>query len=655
MRRVATAIVIGAFVLAACSGTGAGPEPSATGRPADTPQPSGRRTANAVRALMPFAACDDLLEWTVDHALDLVGPYGLSGDGYGAHPMPMDGTMTTTTAAAEADVAAGASGGFVGTNLQEVGIDEPDLVKTDGERIVVVTGSTLRIVELDGGRLDLAGSIDLGFWSESMYLDGDRVLVIAPSGSYDILSVAAADVVGPGFGSSTVTVTEIDISDPNDPELARTLQIDGTYVSSRMVDGAVRLVVSSQPTGFAWSYPTGGGLRSERIAEEENRDIVRRSTVENWLPYYVVTDHVGVDRTVAEGTLLDCDRAHRPEEFSGLSTLSLVTLDADELLVDDATAVFADGHIVYSSGDAAYVATSRWVSPVVWNVGSPADMTTMIHKFSLGERSAEYEASGAVEGYLLSQWSMSEWNGDVRVASTTSPEWWAAPDTESMVTVLRDAGDELEVAGVVAGLGKGEQIYAVRMIADRGYVVTFRQVDPLYVLDLSDPEHPSVEGELKIPGYSAYLHPVGDERLLGVGQDADTGGRIFGLQASLFDVSDPAHPERTDRFTVKDGSSELEWDHHAFLYDPADGLTVVPFERWNDLEPGPRAGAIVLEVGSAGIQEVGTVSHGAKTEWGWEVPIRRALRVDGMLITVSEAGVMLSSPATLDTVDWVGF
>ena len=667
MRRIVTSAIVGSIVLAACSGAAIGTEPS-TPDAQDAPFPATPifrpRSPNAAHALMPFAACDDLLDWTIEHAIDLVGPYGLYGGGYYPGPVFLDGEVTTTFAAAEsADVAGIARQGVIGTNLQELGIDEPDLVKTDGERIVVVTGSTLQVILIDGDRLSLAGSIDLGFWSENIFLDGDRVIVIAPStGYYEIMpfidDVAFETDVAEFYPSQTqkVMLTAIDISDPGHPELARSLQIDGRYISARMVEGAIRLVISSQPTGFAWSYPEGGGLRSERIAEEENREIIRESTIENWLPYYVVTDHVGVDRTVAEGTLLECDRTHRPEEYSGLSTLSLVTLDPNELLVSDATAVFADGEIVYSSGEAAYVATSRWISPAVWESGGqPEDMQTLIHKFNLEPRSAEYQASGAVSGYLLSQWSMSEWQGDLRVASTTAPQWWDTPDSESLVSVLRDNGDELELIGNVDGLGRGERIYAVRMIADRGYVVTFRQVDPLYVLDLSDPARPTVEGELKIPGYSAYLHPIADGHLLGVGQDADEDGRVFGLQASLFDVSDPMDPQRTDRFTMKGGHSELEWDHHAFLFDPSDGLTVIPFQRWDERSEGPQAGAMVFEIGPSGIDEVGVITHGDNADWGWEVPIRRSLLINGQLITVSDAGVMLSSPDSLDILDWVPF
>ena len=659
MRRIITTTVAAALVLAACSG-GLDAVTTTTGarQPRiNLPYPP------AARALLPFDACDDLLEWTIDNAIDLVGPYGLDAYGYYYGP-ELD--FVTAEAAAPADGASRVSEAIpsvIGTNLQEVGIDEPDMVKTDGRRIVVLAGSVLHVVLLDGDNLTLAGSLDLGFWSQHLYLDGDRVVVIAPTTGFGPMPlvedvVFESDIAGGFFPqqSEVMTVAEIDISNPQDPELARTLQIDGRYISSRMVNGSIRLVVSSRPTGFAWSFPEGGGLRSERIAEEENREIVRNSTIENWLPYYVVTDHRGVDETVAEGTLLDCHRTHHPDEFSGLSTLSLVTLDSSELAIDDATAVFADGEIVYSSGEATYVATSRWINPIVWESGDqPEDMATMIHKFSLEPHSAEYRASGAVPGYMLSQWSMSEWNGDLRVASTTSPQWWDTPDSESVVTVLRDSSGELEIIGAVDGLGKGERIYAVRLIADRGYVVTFRQVDPLYVLDLSDPTNPTVEGELKIPGYSAYLHPISDDRLLGVGQDADESGRTFGLQASLFDVGDPADPERIDRFTMKHAHSELEWDHHAFLFDPSNGLTVVPFQRWSETSEGPQAGALVFEITENGIHEVGVVSHGAKAEWGWELPIRRSLLIDGDLVTISEAGVMVSGADSLDTIDWVGF
>ena len=148
--------------------------------------------------------------------------------------------------------------------------------------------------------------------------------------------------------------------------------------------------------------------------------------------------------------------------------------------------------------------------------------------------------------------------------------------------VLRPEGNELVQIGEVDGLGTNEQIHAVRFLGTQGYVVTFRQTDPLFVIDLSDPTAPALSGELKIPGYSAYLHPVGDGLLLGVGQDATDEGRVLGTQLSLFDVHDPANPVRLSTLPIG-GSSEAEWDHHAFLYWPEDGTIVLPVSPgWNN-------------------------------------------------------------------------
>ncbi|MEA3502076.1 MAG: beta-propeller domain-containing protein [Actinomycetota bacterium] len=664
MRRIVTTTAAIALMLSACTLPAGSAEPTSASEVTTTtvieiPHPS------ASRALMPFDACDDLLDWTIGYALERVGPYGL--DGYGAYPVfaefaEVAGALDSAggrVSQAPSTNAGAAKDGVIGTNLQEAGVDEPDLVKTDGRRIVAVSGSTLYVLDIDGDRLTLEGSIDLGFWTQDLFLDGDRVIAIA-DGGYDAIpfreDVIGSDGVSAPIYTSVLTVAEIDISDLEDPELTRTLRIDGRYVSSRMVDGAVRLIVSSGPTGFAWAYPEGGGLRSERDAEQKNREIIENSEIENWLPYFIVTDHEGRDATVDEGTLIACDRMHRPEEFSGFTTLSLVTLAPDALAVADSTGVFADGDIVYSSGDATYVATTRWQDPILFERGErPQSVETKIHKFSLSPSGADYQASGSVPGYMLSQWSMSEYDGYLRVASTDSPQWWDGPESESMVTVLDTAGDDLVTVGRVDGLGRGERIYSVRFFDDRGYVVTFRQVDPLYVIDLSDPKDPTVEGKLKIPGYSAYLHPIDGDHLLGVGQDADLDGRTIGLQASLFDVADPTDPERVDRFTMKDAQSELEWDHHAFLHDPASGLTVFPYQRWDDRQDGPPpTGALVLTVTEDGIRKAGVISHDRKgTDW-W-MPIRRALLIDGNLVTISDGGVMISDADTLETLDWVRF
>ena len=156
-------------------------------------------------------------------------------------------------------------------------------------------------------------------------------------------------------------------------------------------------------------------------------------------------------------------------------------------------------------------------------------MTTEIHRFDTSDPArTTYRSSGSVPGFVLNQFALSEDRGALRVATTEEPLWMAGAqqrDAESGVSVLREEGAKLVTVGRVGGLGKGERIYAVRFLGDAGYLVTFRQVDPLYTLDLSDPRAPKAVGELKVAGYSAYLHPVGDGLLLGVGQDAYRAGR----------------------------------------------------------------------------------------------------------------------------------
>ena len=195
--------------------------------------------------------------------------------------------------------------------------------------------------------------------------------------------------------------------------------------------------------------------------------------------------------------------------------------------------------------------------------------------------------------------------------------------------------------GRVGGLGKGERVYSVRFAGDTGYVVTFRQVDPLFTLDLSQPERPRVLGELKIPGYSAYLHPIGEDLLLGVGQDVDEkSGRPLGTQLSIFDVSDLRKPTRLHTQHLGQGWSEAEHDHHAFLFWPKTGLVMIPFEQR----------AVGFRVGRArGIDPLGKVEHDQAD------PIRRSLVVRDGVLTVSDNGVKASSLATLDERGWAAF
>ncbi|CAN5796677.1 beta-propeller domain-containing protein [soil metagenome] len=684
MRRTMVGAVLTVAMLAGC--TPIGQEPGA-GAPAVLPD-----DLVLASALRPFDACEDYLDHVTGHALELVGPYGLDGHGWvagddaamAAEESGMDvaeGGDASAPAAAVADGRATLREGvdFSGTNVQEAGIDEPDVVKTDGRILYTVAQGALHVVDVTGDPTQLA-TVDLGdAWDSQLLLDGDRLLVLSASERATPVDGASADSLVSGGWSQFTVLHLYDVSDPADPTVTETLTLDGRHLSARLVDGVARVVIRSEPNGLPFTFPQASGLRAERDAEAANRQVISDSTADNWIPYYM---HEAAGGGSTEGSLVACDRIARPETFSGLGTVTLLTVDLDGGLLpdDEATAVLAGGDTIYASLERLYVATNRWIdwqaSSDSGRAGTAHEQTTELHAFDISDpATATYVASGEVPGRLLNQWSLSEHGGHLR-AATTLDDWrgGALPSggaSESMVTVLSERDGELAQAGQVDGLGLTEQIYSVRFMGDVGYVVTFRQTDPLYTLDLSDPTAPAVAGELKILGYSAYLHPVGDGLLLGVGQDADERGVITGTQLSLFDVADPADPQRLATADLGQGASDVEYDHRAFLHWPATGLIVVPFQSWGvDPETGveqPDSGAVAFTATRAdGIAERARLSHvvrvapegtAAARLWdlAWQAQIRRSLVVGDTLYTVSDAGVAGNDLTTLDDAGWVGF
>ncbi len=648
------------MVLAACDAVAVVDDSIPARRRIETELP---RRLLASNSLVPFEACDTFLDYVISHGLELVGPYGL-GDPYFPGPFArMDGTATTMAAEAAAEVV-GQDLDYSGTNVQVLGVDEPDMVKTDGERIILLSEGMLIVADVTGPEPEVTGRLQVGdFMVQSLFLSGDTVLMFG-SGWMPVVPMVEGDaMIAPVPDSPTVQLIQVDIG--GDPEIVRTMTIDGRLISARMVEDTVRLVLSSGPVGFEWSYPSGSGLRSEREAVEANREIIRNSSADNWIPFYLVTDASG--EVTGEGTLFECERATHPKEFSGLDMLSVVTIDAGSgLAVVDATGVLATGETVYASAESLYVATQNWQTWDWARTGivedRPEEISTEIHKFDISRPEVtDYRASGRVTGYLLNQFAMDEHDGLLRVASTTSPNWWGSGfESESRVTVLEEGDGELVEIGMVDGLGEGEQIYSVRFIDDLAYVVTFRQTDPLYTIDLSDPSRPQVMGELKILGYSAYLHPVGDGLLLGIGQDATDTGQVRGTQVTVFDVTNPADPTKVDQFTLNQSSSSpVEYDHHAFLYWEQTGLAMVPVEQWwwDGKTDNVLYGAVGLTIDEEGnLSEVDRVVHpGGDGYPDYRAQIMRSLVIGDSVYTVSAKGLLRSDVDSLEETAWLEF
>jgi len=540
--------------------------------------------------------------------------------------------------------APGAEGtGTSPTNVQEPGVDEPDIVKARGSRIFSVVGARLHAVDARGPRL--LGSLALEGSAHELLLYRKRLLVLSreyASAGFPGPAVGPSSLAFPGPGSTLLT--EVDVSDPSAMRIVRSARIPGSYLTARLGGASARVVISSPPAALAEP-----GLR-------------RR--LRGFMPSYTLVDRRGKRRV--RRRLAACRSVRRPPVFSGLDMLSVLTIDMSKgLPAVDAVSVLAGSGIAYASPDSLFVATQKWTPQPATPGAPPPRAFSTIHKFDVSDADrARYRGSGTVPGYLLNQFSMSERKGVLRVASTEDPLWWQGaprPESESFVTTLAERDGALRRLGRVGGLGRGERIYAVRFIDDAGFVVTFRQTDPLYTIDLATPRRPRVRGELKVLGYSAYLHPIGKDLLLGVGQDATEDGRRLGTQLSLFDVSNLGRPARLAHRKVGEGSSSsVEFDHHAFLWWAPTKLAVIPVQGFGSGAPVPLSGpaptgfvgAIGFRVSRGGIAEVGRAAHDAGL---YPAEISRSLVAAGRLFTLSYSGVEAEDLATLAERAWLAF
>ncbi|NUW40769.1 beta-propeller domain-containing protein [Nonomuraea rhodomycinica] len=690
LTRTATAALALVTAAAACTSPAgeAGPDASSPAR----------RPLGAVR-LVAYSGCDDMLAGLREHAARTVGPWGFGG------PVLMMERRDTAMAVPQAKSTITLEHST--TNTHEAGVDEPDLVKTDGARVVTVTGGTLRIIDAATrevtAKLKLTGDDEPAYLPADLLMSGDRALVLLRGGGIMYKSIAPM--------KADTRYVLVDLS--GKPKVLSTIRPRGQYVDARMVGSVVRIVTRSEPD---ITLPEAKENATEAERRRLNQQAVRAAPAGAWQPKVEITDASGAKRELS----VPCERISHPADYTGASLLTVHTLDLARGVTEagtDPIALAADGDTVYGTGQSLYVASNpRWwpVNPAVMEdtaepvpdapsstaqapaddptpaeptvtptstltpttsvtpteaptespTESPTDAPkatrtptvppeeTEVHRFDIGGPGAPvYAASGKVPGRLLNQYSLSEHEGHLRVATTvTSAD---GERSESGVHVLRTS--DLAETGQVGGLGKGERIYSVRFIGPVGYVVTFRQVDPLYTLDLRDPAAPKVTGELKITGYSAYLHPAGDGRLIGIGQEASEKGRTMGTQVSLFDVSDPAAPRRLAQLFQKDSGSEAEWDPHAFLFWPKTGTAVIPL---NSYGPGTEQnGAVVLKITDSAITRTGMIEHPRKrqSDMVYQPGIQRSMVIGDAIWTVSDTGVQVNDAASLARRSWIPF
>jgi len=655
--------------------------------------------------LTAFNSCPDALAALRKATEASVTPYGLANGagspggnamfstgadaaGRAAAPAPAPAAGSAAAAAPGGAANAGAAGvgtaapAYSGTNDYTAGVDEPDLVKTDGWRIVTVSGGSLEVIDAltrqVTGQLNLASAGIQGN-PVNLLLSGNHALILAPYAGLPVAASGAATGPAAGPAAPAGVADSAAAADPvveygprfflvdltGQPRVIASYAIQGALIDARLIGSVVRIVTASQPAIEFPNLPAGYS-NAQRVAAY--RGATDRASVEAWLPEY---DSAGGGATTVGH--VPCTAVSRPDRYSGTNLLTVLTFDmsADTLGTGDPVSVVADGDTVYGTTSSLYVASGEMrTAPLV---ASPTNhrahprQDTQIYRFDITQPGPpRFVGSGSVPGYLVDQYAMSEWGGNLRVATTTGTSWSladgrpsGAQTSSSAVYELTTSSPVMRVVGKVTGLGTGERIYSVRFMGPVGYVVTFRQTDPLYTLDLFDPSHPRVVGALGLTGYSAYLHPVSAVRLIGIGQDADAEGHKLGTQVSLFDVSDLAAPARLATYALAGSRSGAEFDPHAFLYWAADRLVVVPIATYGPVTGTapdmqiPQAGALVLRVTDSGITRAGFISQPESSVYG--SAIERSLVIGQTLWTVSPTGVLASDLSTLQEQAWLPF
>ena len=452
-----------------------------------------------------------------------------------------------------------AAGSYGKTNEQIEGVSEADIIKNDGKYIYYVVNSymnygeesKIHIASVDhNGKLEKVSEIEINvhnikdlieFRISEIYVQNNKLLVVSDYSTYGKKT----------YYSNHYTHTICyDVSNTKKPIKLWNVSQDGTYISSRLIGENLIL------------------LSNHSVHLSEPEDTIR----EKCIPSYSVNG--SNKKRVSD----DC--IYIMDELYDTSYLVASTINISDIKSYETTAVLGGGKNVYCTIKSLYVTSTKCTSdPISREIFSiPDNIRTQIFKFKINDGKIEFACKNSVSGTALNQFSIDEYKGYLRIATTTGI--WG----NNLKNHLFILNEKLEPVGKVNDFAKGETIQSVRFTGDTGYVVTFKQTDPLFVIDLTDPKKPEIVGELKIPGFSTYLHPVGEGLVLGIGKDGDNSGTNGGLKVSLFDVSNPQKPKEADKITVNLPDGYYAWlqsaaffTHKAMCWDSKNNTMYVPY------------------------------------------------------------------------------
>lgn len=619
----------------------------------------------------------------------------LAGDGL---------ALESAAPAADTSLKGGGTSDYSTTNIQVEGVDEADIVKNDGEYIYSVSGNRVIITKAyPAEQLENISEIELE-GINGIFVNGNRLIVFTNDYGYGgclktadvaVSSAEGVESFAPCSYNSEpkLSINIYNIEDRKNPTLENKLDVEGNYISSRMIDNYVyvignKYVDNANPTPpiyamngveanvraedvYYWDYPDYNYVFTTITALN-----IENGKYENkvYLTGYSNTIYVS-EKNIYFTTDKRVDYNSFVKEYVETVALKLIPGKDDEInkILDsdfpDYKKMREIQEIVYDySYDLKGKEKEDFDQKLMkrldeFNEKISKEMEkTLIHKVTIDKTNIEYTAQGEVSGYLLNQYSMDENDGNLRVAVTTGN--WGDTNLNHLYVLDKD----LKVIGSLEDLAKGERIYSVRFMGDRAYMVTFKQVDPLFVIDLKNPESPKVLGYLKVTGYSSYLHPYDENHIIGIGKEADENGRVQGLKIALFDVTDVENPVEEAKYEVGAEWSDdyYHWidsvalyEPKAFLFDKSKELLVIPVtynknnkENYSLMESFQ--GAYVFSINlEDGIKLKGKIEHSEEnTENWWYYPnaIQRSLYMDNVLYTISTAKIKANSLSDLSDI-----
>lgn len=603
-----------------------------------------------------FSSCLDLKTYLEDNSAKQVY-YDKMFETTGVLPPTATPSVGVKDAAPTDSAESAVSTDYSTTNLQVQGVDESDIVKNDGKYIYGVKGNTVRVVQaypVDSMKeLDKVTFDDANFYPRDLYVDGNRMVVLGtvydslwdkPYMNQPVSKKMMMPILGEYYYGQVTKVYIFDITDKSNIKNIRDLSYEGDYTSSRKVGDMLYLVMNKNEYGYR--FPQGW-------------------TEHEVLPLYK-DSNAGTVNTI--GKCEDVLYVPGSENINYVVVAGIPTSDAQGKVVDEV--IVGSSGSIYASTENLYVAEQKY-SWFYANPNAENKEQTLVHKFSLSPSEIKYQGKAEVPGHIINQFSMDESGGNFRIATTLGSVWDSVNPSTNNIYVIDSS---LKQIGKIEGIAPGESIYSVRFLGDRAYMVTFKKIDPFFVIGLSDPKNPKILGKLKIPGFSDYLHPYDENHIIGFGKDAVDAGEdetfmrdldfawYQGLKIAMFDVTDVSNPVEMYKTSIGDRGSDTPVlrDHKALLFDKVKGLMAIPVtvaEIPQKLKDDPKTsastygeivfqGAYVYNVSlDKGFELKGKITHYSPTEvkdkagyyWYGESDIQRILYIGENLYTVSQA------------------